>query len=189
MDFYQEIPFLVEQLQQGELILYPTDTIWGIGCDATNIEAVHQVDVVKHRTTGKNYVLLMDSYDMLEEYIAYVPLKAKNLIDYHSRPLTIVYAEPVGLPKELLANDGSVAIRITKDPFCQTLIHSFGKPIVSTSANISGEPFPSSFADIDIRIKAAIKGIVKHRQEETITAVPSTIVKVEEGQDLIFIRK
>ncbi len=189
MDFYQEIPFLVEQLQQGELILYPTDTIWGIGCDATNIDAIHQIDVVKQRAIGKHYVLLMDSYDMLEEYIAYIPLKARNLIDYHSRPLTIVYDEPLGLPKEILAGDGSIAIRITKDPFCQEVIQSFGKPIVSTSANISGQPFPTCFADIDMQIKTAIKGIAKHRQQETVTAVPSTIVKVEEGKDLIFIRK
>lgn len=189
MDFYQEISLLVAELERGNVILYPTDTIWGLGCDATNVEAVHKIDRVKKRKIDKNYIVLVDSLDMLKDYIAYIPTKARNLIDYHSRPLTIIYDQPKNLPEELLAADGSVAIRVTKDEFCQELIASFGKPIVSTSANISGEPYPSSFADMDKRIIDNVARVADYRREEEIKAAPSTIVKIEEGKDLIFIRK
>ena len=189
MDFYQEIPFLVEHLHKGNLILYPTDPIWGIGCDATNAAAIAKIDALKQRKSGKNYVVLIDTYEHLENYVEYIPVKARNLIEFHQRPLTIVYGQAKNLPVELVAEDGSIAIRVTKDPFCQKLIKEFGKPIISTSANISGEPFPVSYEDIDTVIINQITAIAKHKQTEKMNGMPSVIVKVEDNKDLLFLRK
>ncbi len=189
MDFYQEIPLLVEHLQKGELILYPTDTVWGIGCDATNEAAIAKIDDLKKRKSNKNYLLLLDSYENLLKYVEYVPVKARNLIEYHTRPLTIIYETPKNLPSRLLAEDGSIAIRITKDAFCLKLIESFGKPIISTSANMSGSPVAQSFKEIDANIKNSIKAIALYRQNEEIETTPSTIVAVKDDKDLIFLRK
>ena len=191
MNFIEEIPNLVKEIEQGNLILYPTETIWGIGCDATNEAAIAKVDVLKKRSSGKNYVLLVDTIQRLADYVHYIPPKASNLIAYHSRPLTIIYDQPKNLPESLLAEDGSIAIRVTLDPFCKALVGAFGKPIVSTSANISGQPFPKSYAEIDAAIKEGVDCIAEHRQEEGANedAAPSVIVKVVDGVDLIFIRK
>jgi L-threonylcarbamoyladenylate synthase len=186
-----EISVLVEQIEQGNVILYPTETIWGIGCDATNEVAIEKVNLLKRRDVTKNYVLLVDSLERLADYVHYIPPKASNLIAYHSRPLTIIYDQPKNLPESLLAEDGSIAIRVTLDPFCKALINALGKPIVSTSANISGAPFPKCFADIDSRIKKGVNCIAKHRQGEKAdkNIAPSVIVKVIDGIDLIFLRK
>lgn len=185
----QEINRLAMYLEQGKLILYPTETIWGIGCDATNITAISRIDTLKKRGADKNYILLVDSLVRLKECVAYVPPKASKLIDYHQRPLTIIYERPQNLPQELLAPDGSIAIRVTKDPFCQALVASFGKPIVSTSANTSGAPYPGQYSDIEERILRGVDAVAEYRQEEGIRSQPSTIVKVIDGEELIFVRK
>lgn len=190
MDWERECQRLAAQMEQGNLILYPTETIWGIGCDATNEEAVQRIDVLKQRKEGKNYILLIDTIEHLEEYVTYIPPKASKLIAYHSRPLTIIYEDVVNLPASLLAEDGSIAIRVTQDPFCQGLIEHLGKPIVSTSANTSGLPYPQQFSEIEARILQGVDTIAQYRQEEEASAQePSTIVKVVDGEDLIFIRK
>ena len=189
MDFSTLIEPLVKSLEEGALILYPTETIWGIGCDATNETAIKQIDRLKQRKEGKNYILLVDSLDLLQKYVEYVPPKASNLIAYHTRPLTIIYSQPKNLPKSLLAPDGSIGIRVTLDPFCKALIKAFGRPIVSTSANISGQPYPKAFKDIDLSIKKGVDSIAMHRQLEVSESSPSVIVKVVDGEDLIFIRK
>lgn len=189
MNFTKEISPLVEALEAGNLILYPTETIWGIGCDATNPKAVAKIDALKHRKEGKNYILLVDNEVRLAEYVDYIPPKASNLIAYHTRPLTIVYDKPKNLPKSLLAEDGSIAIRVTLDPFCKALVNAFGKPIVSTSANISGQPYPKTFLDIDNTIKRGVGSIAQYKQYEESDAPPSVVVKVVDGEDLIFLRK
>ncbi|MDC0231225.1 L-threonylcarbamoyladenylate synthase [Aureispira] len=190
MDFMYQIPEIIRTIEEGKLILYPTETIWGIGCDATNEKAIRKLNELKNRVVEKKYVLLVDNIDLLSEYVNYIPPKARNLIEYFSKPLTIVYDQPKNIPDSLLAEDGSIAIRITLDPFCKALVNAFGKPIVSTSANISGEPFPGSFEEIDLLIKDGVDFIVQHRQEESNRNItPSTIVKVVDGSDLIFIRK
>ncbi len=189
MNWERESKRLAAQMAAGNLILYPTETIWGIGCDATNEQAVARIDALKKRAEGKNYILLMDSIERLEEYVAYIPPKASKLIAYHSRPLTIIYEQVKNLPSSLLAPDGSIAIRVTQDPFCKALIADLGKPIVSTSANTSGKPFPKQFSDIEPRIKKGVNAVAQHRQEEVSAQSPSTIVKVVDGEDLIFIRK
>lgn len=189
MNFTNEISTLVETLAKGELILYPTETIWGIGCDATNEAAIQKIDLLKNRIEGKNYILLIDSLEHLREYIEYIPPKASSLIAFHTRPLTIIYDKPKNLPLSLLAEDGSIAIRVTKDPFCGELIKAFGKPIVSTSANISGQPYPATYSEISDVIKKGVDGIARHKREETSEGAPSVIVKVVDGEDLTFIRK
>ncbi|WMX12568.1 MULTISPECIES: L-threonylcarbamoyladenylate synthase [unclassified Aureispira] len=189
MNFTKEVAPLVEALNEGKLILYPTETIWGIGCDATNAEAVKKIDALKKRKEGKNYILLVDNESRLSEYVAYIPPKASNLIAYHTRPLTIVYDKPKNLPDSLLAEDGSIAIRVTLDPFCKELVNAFGKPIVSTSANISGKPYPKTFLDIDNAIKRGVASIAQYKQYEESENAPSVVVKVVDGEDLIFLRK
>lgn len=185
----QEVNRLAMYLEQGKVILYPTETIWGLGCDATQVDAIRQIDAIKQRPTGKTYILLVDGPRMLEEYVAYLPPKASKLVDYHERPLTIIYEQPINLPNSLLAPDGSIAIRVTRDPFCKALIKVLGKPIVSTSANTSGELFPTSFSAVEPRLKEAVDAIADHRQKEESHYQPSTIVKVVDGQELIFVRK
>lgn len=189
MNFTNEISTLVEALDQGNLILYPTETVWGIGCDATNETAVQKIDALKQRAAGKNYILLIDSIERLGNYIAYIPPKASNLIAFHSRPLTIVYDQPKNLPLSLLAEDGSIAIRVTLDPFCKALIEALGRPIVSTSANISGQPYPKMFSEISNSIKKGVDEIAQHKQYEQNEGMPSVVVKVIDGEDLVFIRK
>ncbi|MCH2021294.1 MAG: threonylcarbamoyl-AMP synthase [Saprospiraceae bacterium] len=190
MDYLYQIPELISTIEKGGLILYPTETIWGIGCDATNEKAISKLNKLKKRSADKNYILLVDNIDLLSQYISYIPPKARNLIEYFSKPLTIVYDQPKNIPDSLLADDGSIAIRVTSDPFCKTLVNRLAKPIVSTSANISGSPFPTSFDDIEPLIKEGVDVIAEYRQNEINKDItPSTIVKVVDGMDLIFIRK
>ncbi len=189
MDFMTQLPELAQNLEDGKLLLYPTETIWGIGCDATNELAIQKINFLKNRSEDKSFILLVDDLPMLSHYIPYIPPKARNLIAYHSRPLTIIYENTKNLPLSLLAEDGSIAIRVTLDPFCKALLNAFGKPIVSTSANISGQPFPSCFQDINPLIKKGVDCIAQHRLDEKSDATPSVIVKVVDDEDLIFIRK
>jgi L-threonylcarbamoyladenylate synthase len=189
MNFTKEVAPLVEALEEGNLILYPTETIWGIGCDATNPTAIAKLDALKKRKESKNYILLVDSQARLSEYIDYIPPKASNLIAYHTRPLTIVYDKPKNLPTSLLAEDGSIAIRVTLDPFCKELVNAFGKPIVSTSANISGEPYPKTFLDIPDVLRKGVASIAQYKQYEESGALPSVLVRVVDGADLVFLRK
>lgn len=189
MIWERESQRLAAQMEQGSLILYPTETIWGIGCDGTNEEAVKRMDILKKRKEGKNYILLVENVEHLGKYIAYIPPKASKLIAYHVRPLTIIYEHVQNLPVSLLAEDGSIAIRVTKDPFCQALIKDLRKPIISTSANTSGQPYPKQFSDIESHIIKGVDAIAQYRQEEVTDQIPSTIVRVVDGQDLIFIRK
>ena len=189
MHYSRQIPLLVKDLEEGKLLLYPTETIWGIGCDATNDKAVQKINLLKKRVLDKSFILLVNDMEMLSRYVQYIPPKARNLIAYHTRPLTIVYDTPLHLPKAVLAEDGSVGIRVTLDPFCKDLIQQFDKPIVSTSANLSGQPFPTSFTDIDPQIIRGVHRVAEYRQSEIAKQTPSVIVKVVDGEDLIFLRK
>lgn len=180
----------VHHLKNGHIILYPTDTIWGIGCNAMDTTAIKKINSIKGRKADKNLILLCNGIEMIETYIPYIPPKARNLIAYHTRPLTIIYQNPIGLPKELVAEDNSIAIRVVKDLFCEELIEAFGFPIVSTSANFSGSQHPNAFREIDPKLVELVDHVVSYRKEESVQAVkPSTIVKVLDDQDLIFIRE
>jgi L-threonylcarbamoyladenylate synthase len=185
----EEIKNALEVLRKGGTILYPTDTVWGIGCDARNKEAVAKVFQIKQRAEYKSMVTLVCDNTMLNRYVKEVPEVAWDLIETADRPLTIIYPDARMLAENVIAADGSVGIRLIKDEFCKNLIHKFGKPIVSTSANISGEPAPSSFNDIKIDILNKVDYIVNLRQKENNNTQPSTIIKVAMNGEFKIIRK
>lgn len=175
-------------LNQNGIIIYPTDTIWGIGCDATNEEAVAKIYKIKQRTESKSLIVLVDGWAMLEKYISKVPAKVSCILKGSSKPTSVVYDNPKGLAKNVIANDNTVAIRIVNDEFCKQLIHQFGKPIVSTSANVSGKPAPKSFDEIENSLLNRADYVVNlHLEKNHSTA--SQIVKVDSRGKIEFIRK
>ncbi|MCJ7809123.1 MAG: L-threonylcarbamoyladenylate synthase [Desulfobulbaceae bacterium] len=177
-----------EVLMAGGIILYPTDTIWGIGCDATNMEAVQLIYDIKQRDDSKSMLVLVNGVKMLKEYLHAFPPQALELIARAEKPTTIIYPGARKLASNLLANDGSMGIRITSDPFCQSLIEFTGKPIVSTSANISGEPSPALFSEILPHIRQQVDHVVNRRQDETEPSSPSAIIKLEAGGGMTILR-
>lgn len=175
--FEDDINRCLEILKKGGTILYPTDTIWGLGCDATNSEAVKKIYAIKKRDDSKSLIVLVaDERDILQ-LVAAPDLQAFDYLAEQDRPTTMIFDGAIGLPDNLVAADGSIAIRMVQDEFCRHLIRRLRKPLVSTSANISGEPSPQSFADVSSAIKEQVDYIVRWRQEDTTTAVPSRIVK------------
>ena len=168
-------------LQSGGTILYPTDTIWGIGCDATRQESVQNIYSIKQRTDSKSMLVLVNGITMLEDYIGSIPLQAKELIEIAEKPTTIIYPGARNLAANLLAPDGSIGIRITSDPFCSLLIEFTGLPIVSTSANISGEHSPGTFHQIKAYVREQVDYVVNWRQDEAAPSTPSAIIKL--GKD------
>ncbi len=184
-----EIEKCIEVLKQGGTILYPTDTIWGLGCDATNDEAVKKIFEIKQRETSKSLITLLDNETKLGKYVKNVPVAAWDLIEFSTKPLTIVYPGVVNLSKLVIAEDGTAAIRITRDEFCKQLIYKFQKPVVSTSANISGDPSPQGFHDISDNVLNAVDYIVNLPGEGSAAGKPSTIVKLGIDGTFEFIRK
>lgn len=168
-------------LRKGGLILYPTDTIWGIGCDATNEEAVQRVYTLKQRADNKAMLLLLGNEARLESYVQEVPEIAWSLIEVADRPLTLIYPGARNLAPNLIAEDGSVGIRITREEFSRRLCEQFRRPVVSTSANISGQPAPHTFQEIAEEIKQGVDYIVQYRQEDLTAAQPSSIIKLGAG--------
>lgn len=179
----------VETLRSGGLILYPTDTIWGIGCDASNPEAIERVYQLKGRTAEKSLIILLENDNQLQSYVNDVPDVAYSLIEYADNPLTIVYDEAKNLPDNLLASDKSIGIRIVKHPFCERLIQRFRKPVVSTSANPSGQPAPQHFDDIDPLIKDGVDYIVEFGQQDQSIRPASTIMKLGSDGKFSFLRR
>lgn len=177
----------LEFLKQGKIILYPTDTVWGIGCDATDEKAVKRVFEIKKRTATKSMIILVDSLDMLQTIIEYIPPKVLEILKEEKRPTSIIYENPIGLAKNVIAVDNTVAIRIVQNEFCQHLIHKFGKPIVSTSANISGTNTPKSFSEIDKSIPKNVDYVVALQQEE-INTKSSRILKITKDGSIQTIR-
>ena len=175
-------------LQQGGLILYPTDTIWGIGCDATNAEAVERVYALKQRTDHKAMLVLIDNPAKLSGYVSQVPDITWDLFEVSDKPMTIIYPNAKNLAFNLLGEDGSVGIRITKERFSHELCKLFRKPLVSTSANISGLPSPCRFDEIAEAVKNGVDYVVKYRQSETLKAKPSSIIKLSEDGGINIIR-
>ncbi|MCD8178857.1 MAG: threonylcarbamoyl-AMP synthase [Tannerellaceae bacterium] len=170
-----------EVLRSGGVILYPTDTIWGIGCDATNEDAVRKVYEIKQRTDSKALLVLMDNPARLQTYVEEVPDIAWDLIEASDKPLTIIYSKGKNLASNLLAEDGSIGIRITREPFSARLCERFRKPLVSTSANISGTPSPANFSEISGLIKERVDYIVEYRQDDYTKTTPSGIIRLERG--------
>lgn len=178
-----------DTLKKGGIILYPTDTIWGIGCDATNEEAVKRIYELKQRDDNKSMLVLMDNPAKLQTYVKDVPDIAWDLIDLTDKPLTIIYDGAKNLATNLIAEDGSIGIRITAETFSMELCRQFRKPIVSTSANISGEPSPATFSQIGQTVKNGVDYIVTYRQKEQGKTQPSGIVKLERDGSIKIIRK
>lgn len=182
MDFNTDVENSLSVLQAGGLILYPTDTIWGIGCDATNEEAVRKIYELKKRPAEKSMiVLLADQRDLLQ-YVASPDLAVFDYLDAATKPTTVIYDSAIGLAGNLVNQDGSIAIRIVEETFCKHLIKRFRKPIVSTSANISNEPAPRTFAEVSDAIKQQVDYVVHYRQNDATIAVPSAVVRWERGQ-------
>lgn len=185
----EEIKKACQVMREGGVILYPTDTIWGIGCDATNEEAVRRVYEIKRRADSKAMLVLVDSAVKVDFYVQDVPEVAWDLIELADKPLTIIYSGARNLAPNLLAEDGSVGIRVTGEEFSKRLCQQFRKAIVSTSANVSGQPSPQSFSEISDEIKAAVDYIVDYRREETTQAKPSSIIKLDKGGVIKIIRQ
>jgi L-threonylcarbamoyladenylate synthase len=188
-NYKEDIKQALEVLQKGGVILYPTDTIWGIGCDATNPEAVKRVYDIKQRADSKAMLVLVDSEVKVDFYVKDVPEVAWSLIELTTKPLTIIYDGARNLAPNLLAEDGSVGIRVTQEAFSKQLCFRFRKAIVSTSANISGQPSPKTFADISDEVKNRVDYIVGYRQGETSNPAPSSIIKLGKGGEVKVIRE
>lgn len=186
---HEDLKKAVEILKAGGIILYPTDTIWGIGCDATNEEAVKKVYAIKKREDSKSMLVLMENPALLDRYVNDVPEIAWDLIEVTTTPLTVIYPNAKNLASNLIAADGSIGIRFTKEPFSSQLVQRFRKPIVSTSANISGEKSPAFFNEISEEIKQQVDYIVEYRRDDVTPSQPSSIIKLGPGGRIDIIRK
>ena len=174
-------------LNNEYILLYPTDTVWGIGCDATNEKEVTKVFNIKQRSESKSLIILVDGIEMLQKYIPAISNTIVTLLSKTTNPTTIIYNNPIGLAKNVIASDNTVAIRIVQNDFCKQLIQQFGKPIVSTSANSSGKPTPKCFKEIESPILDSVDYIVNLQREE-VNDKSSTILKVGENGELIVLR-
>ncbi|HEY2580510.1 MAG TPA: L-threonylcarbamoyladenylate synthase [Mucilaginibacter sp.] len=185
----EEVSKALKVILEGGIILYPTDTIWGIGCDATNSEAVKRIYKLKQRDEVKSMIILLDTENKMESYIKEVNPLAYDLIEYAENPLTLIMPGAKNISAELIADDGSVGIRIVKHPFCQQLIQRMRKPLVSTSANISGKPSPQYFAQIVPEIIAGVDYVVDIDHHDMEIKNPSTIMRLEPDGKFEFIRR
>ena len=177
IDFGDDIEQCILVLRKGGVILYPTDTVWGIGCDATNETAVERIFQLKNRPDEKAMIVLVaDEQDVLK-HVANTDLRVFDYLKQEQRPVTVVYDGAIGLAENIIAKDGSVAIRICKDSFCKHLVNRLRKPIVSTSANVSGQPAARYFSEISDEIKKGVDYVVKYRQEDNRISLPSMVIK------------
>lgn len=187
--YREDIRRAVEMMNRGGVILYPTDTIWGLGCDATNDEAVRRVFAIKQRADAKALISLVDSEAKIDFYVREVPAVAWDLIELSERPLTIIYANARNLAPSVLAEDGSAGIRVTREPFSKELCFRMRRAIVSTSANVSGQPSPACFAEISEEIKAAVDYVCTSRRKEKGPGRASSIIKLGAGSEVEIIRR
>jgi L-threonylcarbamoyladenylate synthase len=185
----REIKLCTEVLHRGGTILYPTDTVWGIGCDATNAGAVDEVYRIKRRKDSKAMLVLVDSIEMISDYVEEIPGAALEILEINDSPLTIIYPGARGLAGNLPGEDGSIGIRITSEPFSRELIKAFGKPVVSSSANLAGHPAPANFAEIPEDIRTAVDHVAGWRQDERKKNKPSGILKVHLNGEIQIIRR
>lgn len=183
-----QIDAAVKVLKEGGVILYPTDTVWGLGCDATNEAAVEKIFKIKQRAESKSLITLVSDVDMLCRYVQEIPEIAISLIEVNDKPMTIIYPEAMGLAKNVVAEDGSAGIRVPMSDFCVKLISKFRRPIVSTSANISGEASPKFFEEITDEIKNSVDFVVDPECEDTATHEPSQLIKVGLTSEIEIIR-
>ncbi len=185
----EEVNKALAVLKSGGVILYPTDTVWGLGCDATNEEAAAKINAIKGRAADKSFIVLLNSDNQLQSYVTEIPDVAYELIEYAENPLTIIFSGAKNLAKNVINSDGTAGIRVVKHTFCEQLIQRFRRPITSTSANISGEPTPQFFDEISQEIIYAVDYVVDFEQELRIPRKPSTIIKLGPSGQFEFIRK
>lgn len=183
-----DIKHCVETLKKQGTILYPTDTVWGIGCDATDVEAVAKIFNIKQRNESKSLIVLVDSEEMLRNYIGEIPDFVIHFLKTNQNPTTIIYDNPKNLAKNAISPDNTVGIRLVQDDFCKKIIHLFQKPIISTSANISGSETPKVFNDIDLKIKERCDYVANYRQDDNHPKQPSRLVKFNPNGEFIFLR-
>lgn len=184
----EDLKKALEVLRQGGVILYPTDTVWGLGCDATNPGAVKRIFDIKQREDAKSMLVLIENQNMLNSYVREVPEVAWQLIEVADKPMTIIYPGAKNLAENLTASDGTIGIRVTTEVFTEQLIQRFRKPLVSTSANLSGKPTPQNFDEIEEEIKTAVDYVVQYRQDDKTKAKPSSIIKLGTGGEIQIIR-
>lgn len=177
-EYQDDIDKALEVLRSGGIILYPTDTVWGIGCDATNADAVARVFSLKQRADAKSMLVLVDDIPALERIIPVMPEVAYDIVELSDRPITIIYDGAVGVAPALVAEDGSLGVRVTREAFSSALCRALRRPLVSTSANISGEPSPAVYAGISPEIIAGVDYVVRYRQEDNTRHKPSQIIKL-----------
>ena len=189
MNRQDDIKKAVEVMKNGGVILYPTDTVWGIGCDATNAEAVAKVYKIKQRDDSKALICLVDSDARLQRYVRNAPEVAWNVMELATKPTTVIFDEAVNLAPNLIAEDGSIAMRITNEEFSKELCYRFQKPIVSTSANISGQPAAQNYCDISEELLNAVDYICFSRRQEHKPHTPSSIIKIKNNGEIDIIRK
>ena len=187
-NFENDITNALNTLQRGGIILYPTDTIWGLGCDATNAAAVKRIYRVKDREEKKSMIILLAHEKDIEKYVLHPSKKIVDFLSEQQKPTTGIFQQAINLPRELINADGSIAIRIVRDEFCKLLLKRLGSPLVSTSANISGEASPKNFSEISHEIKNSMDYIVQHRQHEIAAAKPSAIVTMNAFNEIEKIR-
>lgn len=186
--FQEDLDEAVRVMRAGGIILYPTDTVWGIGCDARNEEAVRRIYALKQRADAKSMLVLVDGLPMLERIIPEIPSVAYDMIELTIRPMTIIYDEAVGVARNLLAEDGSLGVRVSKETFSIALARQLRAPLVSTSANISGEPTPAVFSGVSQAIIDGVDYVVRYRQTDERSAAPSQIVKLSKDGSVRIIR-
>jgi L-threonylcarbamoyladenylate synthase len=189
MNRQDDIKKAVEVMKNGGVILYPTDTVWGIGCDATNAEAVAKVYKIKQRDDSKALICLVDSDARLQRYVRNAPEVAWNVMEFATKPTTVIFDEAVNLAPNLIAEDGSIAMRITNEEFSKELCYRFQKPIVSTSANISGQPAAQNYCDISEELLNAVDYVCFSRRQEHKPHTPSSIIKIKNNGEIDIIRK
>ena len=185
----EEIQKAYDALKAGKIILYPTDTIWGLGCDPSNPEAVKRLFELKGRQENKAMIILIERLEQLRDYVVNIPEVAWDIVDFSENPLTVIYPKGKNVAENLLPADGSIAIRLVREVFCQSLIRKFKKAIVSTSANISGNPTATNFKEIDKSILDSVDHIVNLRQNDKTSAKPSVVMKIELNGEIKFLRK
>ncbi len=188
-EYADDLKKAVDVLNKGGVILYPTDTIWGLGCDATRQEAVGRIFSIKKRDDSKSLIVLVNGFGMLERYVRNIPEIAYQLAEVADKPLTIIYPNGRNLAPSVCGSDGSVGIRICSEGFCNELISRFRKPVVSTSANLSDSPAPAIFSEIDKVISDSADYVVSYRQSDTTRNTPSSIIKVEDNGVIKIIRR
>ncbi len=187
-DQYSEIEKTLTVLKKGGIILYPTDTVWGIGCDATNADAIDKIYALKQREESKSMICLVSDFKMLQQYVEEIPEVAYDILKYAKKPTTIIYDRPLRIAENIIAKDNSLGIRVVRDPFCGKLIRKLKRPIISTSANISGIPSPKNFKEISNAILEGVDYVVNLPLQNK-GAKPSSIIKIGGDSTVKIIRK